>query len=141
MLYGITKQGITRLLETKTFELSSGVSLIAEELGFLFSIPKYSLFFGNNIGVDLEKYLHLGLKSATFNLIKNEILNLFLKYERAKLTTITMRLDADNNLIITADIIVDRQYATIDIPVNESGDGMALNEEYFIDILNEIGGN
>ncbi len=87
--------------EEKATNLTTGVETIKDELQFLLSIPKHSLFFGNDLGLDLERYLHLLNRQATFNLIKTEIENLFSKYNRVYLVKldITFR-DQDRALLI-----------------------------------------
>jgi len=85
---------------SKSTKLVSGVSLIKEELALLINFPKYGLFFGNEMGIDLEKYLYLQNKIATFNLIKADIEDLFKKYGRAQITKIEMSFDESNSAII-----------------------------------------
>ena len=70
MIRGIDYRNISSNGQT---QLKSGMELIEAELNMLFSIPKHSLFFGNNIGIDLEKYLSLSNKTAAFNLVRSEI--------------------------------------------------------------------
>lgn len=88
--------------------LIAGIELIAKELKMLLNFPKYSLFFGNNMGLDLEKYMFLKNKQATFNLIKSDIEQLFAKYKRAYLKQIDMTFDnADNALMIDLTVSTD----------------------------------
>lgn len=84
-------------LATKTI---SGIEVIKEELKMLINFPKYSLFFGNDIGLDLEKYLYLTNRMATFNLIRADIEAMFEKYGRARLSKIEMRFDNTSNAVI-----------------------------------------
>jgi hypothetical protein len=87
---------------SKSTKLISGSALIAEEIRILVSIQKYSLFFGNNIGLGVNKYLFLSNKLATFNLIKADIEKLFSKYKRAQLLKTEMVFDElTNTLVIT----------------------------------------
>ncbi len=93
-----TEDGKTRLL--------SGAELVEKELQVLLQFQKHSLFFGNGIGLDAEKYLHLSNREATFNLIKREIEELFSKYSKAYLQNITMYFNEQKNSIeITLDVI------------------------------------
>jgi hypothetical protein len=77
-----TSSGATKLL--------SNVDLIKQEVEFLLSFQKYSLFFGNELGLGAEKFLNLRNREATFNLIRSEIQKLFTKYRRVKIRNISM---------------------------------------------------
>jgi len=104
----------------KTY-LASGSELVASELSLLLNFQKYSLFFGNNMGVDLEKYLHLNNKQAIFNLIKSDIEILFSKYGKAYLKKIDMIFNTDSSLEITLTVSMDIYGRnTIMIPLNVS---------------------
>lgn len=85
---------------SKGANLEFGVEMIAAELELLLGFKKYSLFFGNEMGLDLEKYLGLTNRTATFNLIKADIEELFAKYRRVKLRRIEMDFDGSSNSII-----------------------------------------
>lgn len=93
-LFSITDTG------AKAVKLVSGLDLIKEELSILLNFQKYSLFFGNNMGLDCEKYLHLMNKFATYNLIRSDIDELFRKYGRARITKVEMTFDETNNQLI-----------------------------------------
>lgn len=89
--------------------LASGSELVAGELALLLNFPKYSLFFGNNMGLDLEKYLHLKNKQAIFNLIKADIEKLFDKYGKVYLKKVDMIFGQDSVLHITLTVSMDIQ--------------------------------
>ena len=82
-----------------TTKLVYGTNLIAAELSMLLTMPKNSLFFGNDIGLDLEQYQYVTNNSALFNLIKRDIENLFYKYGRAQLREVLIRFNTDINEI------------------------------------------
>lgn len=88
-------------------KLISGTSLIVKELELLLNFPKYSLFFGNNMGLDLERYLHLKNNQATFNLIKSDIEKLFAKYGKAYLQKVEVVFNVDGSLTITLTVSAD----------------------------------
>lgn len=73
-------------------DLHSGASLVQSELNFLLTTKKHTLFFGNDLGMDLERYLHLLNTEATFNLIKDELELLFQKYGKVYLQRIDMEV-------------------------------------------------
>ncbi len=77
----------------------TGLDLVAAELNLLLNFKKHELFFGNNMGLDLEKYISLTNRTATFNLIKNDIEELFRKYRRATLKKIEMQFVSDKREI------------------------------------------
>lgn len=106
--------------ETNSTNLLSGTALIRNELEFLLSFKKYSLFFGNNMGLDCEKYLGLSNRVATFNLIKSDIEDLFRKYKRAIIKNIKMVFNDDDNSIridITAVLSRQGKDSIINIPL------------------------
>jgi hypothetical protein len=70
-----------------------GLDVIKEELEILLGFEKYSLFFGNNIGLDARRFLYLPNKLATFNLIKSEIEVLITKYNRVRLIKTEMNFN------------------------------------------------
>lgn len=87
--------------DSKSTNLISGVDVIKEEVEFLIGMQKYSLFFGNNMGLNAERFIHLQNKLATFNLIKADIENLFRKYRRAILLKTEMSFNnSDNSMTI-----------------------------------------
>lgn len=85
--------------ETNSTKLISGKELLAKELELLLNFKKYTLFFGNGMGLDCERYIHLTNRKATFNLIKSDIEKLFSKYKRAKIKNITMKFNESSNTI------------------------------------------
>jgi hypothetical protein len=86
---------------TKKTALIYGKTLIRNELEMLFSLEKYSLFFGNDFGLDLNKYLSLTNRAATFNLIKADIEDTLRKYGKVTPTSLNMRFDeAENSIVI-----------------------------------------
>lgn len=98
MIAGVDYKNIFNNSKAANIEL--GVNMIAAELELLLSFKKYSLFFGNNMGLDLEKYLGLTNRTATFNLIKADIEELFAKYRRVRLRRLEMEFDGSSNAII-----------------------------------------
>jgi len=95
MIVGVDYTDI--LDNAKAAKLKSGIEMIRKEIELLINFKKYSLFFGNNMGLDLEKYLYLTNRTATFNLIKSDIEALFAKYKRVKLRRLEMSFDDDRN--------------------------------------------
>lgn len=85
---------------TKTTNIISGTDLIKRELELLFNFQKYTLFFGNNMGLDLAKYLSLTNRTATFNLIKADIEDTLAKYGKVKPVQIDIAFDEDENKIL-----------------------------------------
>lgn len=82
MNIGISYKNIN---ENGTTKLTSGVNLIKDELTLLLNMPKYSMFFGNNMGLDLEKYLYLRNRKAVYHLIKDDITNVLDNYGKVRL--------------------------------------------------------
>lgn len=104
----------------KKTKLTSGADLIRAELELLLNFRKYGLFFGNNMGLDCERYIGLKNKVATFNLIKSEIEELFSKYGRAFIKQIEMKFNEETNSI-DIDIecgISGGQYQSVRIPIS-----------------------
>jgi hypothetical protein len=81
---------------TKTIR---STDLIKAELEVLLGFTKYSLFFGNNMGLDLEKYLHLTNRLATFNLVRSEIEKTLMKYGRVNLLKLDITFNKENNTL------------------------------------------
>lgn len=98
MATGVDFRGIFSDTSGKTVTIS-GPELIEAELSLLLNFRKYSLFFGNEMGLDLEKYIGLSNRAAIFNLIKAEIENLFAKYKRAYVKKIEMKFSKETNAI------------------------------------------
>jgi hypothetical protein len=98
MIIGVDYKNIVN--NSKGANLEFGAQMIAAELELLLGLKQYSLFFGNNMGLDLEKYLGLTNRTATFNLIKADIEELFSKYRRAKLKKLEMDFDGANSRVI-----------------------------------------
>lgn len=96
--------------DDKASNLISGAELIKSELEFLLTIEKHSLFFGNDLGIDLDRYLYLLNKTATFNLIKSDLEELFAKYNRVYLIKVDMSFERTGK-------------ATIDLVVSQNRDG------------------
>ena len=84
---------------SKATRTVSSAELVAAELNLLLNFKKYSLFFGNEMGLDLEKYISLTNRTAPFNLIKSDIEHLFRKYRRANLKKIEMQFNGESNEI------------------------------------------
>lgn len=96
--------------------VSFGAKLIADELEFYLTMPKYSLFFGNEMGLDLEKYLFLPNKTATFHLIKSEIENALSNYNKVILQEITMVFE-ETKLIIDLRVLVKSTGESFTLPL------------------------
>ena len=88
----------------------SGINMIKEELELLLTFKKYGLFFGNNMGLGCEKYLFLGNKLATFNLVKADIEELFRKYTRATLLKTEVTFSSSTNTLIINLIVAVNSY-------------------------------
>lgn len=86
-----TTTGKTKLINSN--------ELIKRELEMLFNFDKYSLFFGNEIGINLNKYSHLTNRTATFNLIKTDIETALRKYGKVIPISINMKFIEDTNSI------------------------------------------
>lgn len=104
-------------------KLTQGAKLIQSELTFLVQTRKHSLFFGNDLGLDLERYLYLLNNQATFNLIKDEIEVLFNKYKKVYLQRIDMQFnDMQRSLSINVEVSIDPNGNNlITIPINVGG--------------------
>lgn len=88
---------------TSSTNLISGINMIAAEINLLLNHKKYTLFFGNDMGLDCERYIGLRNRVATFNLIRSDIEKLFKKYKRATIKKIDMSFNEENNAI---DIVI-----------------------------------
>ena len=116
MNIGIDYRKLTDSSERAT-NLVYGVDLIAAELDLLLSMQKHQLFFGNDIGLDLERYMYLENKNATFNLIKSDIEKLFNKYRRARLVNFKAKFN-DNSIEIELQVSpLDNQDRLMNIPL------------------------
>lgn len=110
------------IFENGKVKLVERDELIKAELGMLFSMPKNSLFFGNNIGLDLSKYLQLSNNQAVFNLIKKDIEKVLESYRKVRPVNIEMLFNTNSgdltinltvspvnsNRIITQNISIER---------------------------------
>lgn len=117
MIVGVDYKDIFN--NSKAANLKYGIEMIRAELELLLGFKKYSLFFGNEMGLDLEKYLGLRNRTATFNLIKSDIETLFAKYRRVKLKRIEMSFnEAKNEIIVNVTVAMSgRTYNNITIPI------------------------
>lgn len=70
--------------------IRSGATLIAKELELLLNMSKHDLFFGNNMGIDLERYLYLRNRQATYHLIRDDIVDLLRKYGKVNLRELSI---------------------------------------------------
>lgn len=102
---------MTNLFNGKSVNYISGVEVIKEEVKFLIGFQKYSLFFGNNIGLGPEKFLHLTDRLATYNLIKEEIEKLFSSYRRAKLLEVRMEFNESTSAVVITLTLATGSYA------------------------------
>lgn len=96
--------------------LSSGAELIAHELELLLNMPKHSLFFGSDLGLDLEKYLFLSNKQAMHHLIRDDILKVLEQYGKVDLVRLTTAFQG-STLIITLVVRVKTTQQAITIPL------------------------
>jgi len=80
-------------------KLIRGMELLKYELEVLLGFDKYTLFFGNNIGLNANQFLHLPNNLATFNLVKAQIEKLLLKYGRVKLVKTEMTFNKENSTL------------------------------------------
>lgn len=104
-------------------QLVSGAKLIQSEIEFLLKTEKHTMFFGNNLGADLNKYLHLLNNQATYNLIKSELEDMFIRYRKVYLQKMSMNF---NNLNKTLEINIEvsldsRGTNIINIPLQLGG--------------------
>lgn len=117
MIIGVDYKDITN--NSKATKLTMSIDMIRSELELLLNFKKYSLFFGNEMGLDLEKYLGLRNRTATFNLIKADIETMFAKYRRVKLKRVEMSFnDAKNEVVINVTVAMSgRSFNDITIPI------------------------
>jgi len=106
----------------KATRLKRDTEMILAELNLLLNMEKYSLFFGNNMGLDCEKYLNLTNKTAIFNLVKSEIEGLFIKYKRAIINKIEISFeDESSSLVVNLYVSTSRSgYNSFLIPIRIS---------------------
>lgn len=91
--------------EKATTHLSTGLELIKSELELLLNMPKYSLFFGNNMGLDLEKYLYLRNREAVYHLIRDDITEVLNKYNKVNLKELRILFkDSEINIILEVEV-------------------------------------
>lgn len=108
MIIGVDYKNIFNVEKPET-NLTRGIEMIKAELELLLNFKKYSLFFGNNMGLDLEKYLYLTNRTATFNLIRSDIETLFRKYKRVTLKKVEMKFDdGANSITINVEVSYDK---------------------------------
>lgn len=110
------EQGTEYLVKLKT-----GPELVAAELNLLFSIDKYSLFFGNNIGLDLGRFLYTENKLATFNMIRYTIENFFSTYSKADLIKLEIQFSKAGKVVV--DLVVNVDGTVTNISLNLPKDG------------------
>lgn len=84
---------------SKSTKIVGGVDLIKAELEVLLGFTRHTLFFGNNMGLDAERFIHLRNRLATFNLVKTEIETLLAKYGRVDILNLTMNFNKQNNTL------------------------------------------
>ena len=80
-------------------QLIKGLDVIKMELEVLLGFERYTLFFGNNMGLDANRFLQLRNPLATFNLIKAEIEKLIVKYNRVRLVKTEMIFKEDTSTL------------------------------------------
>lgn len=97
--------------------LKTGVDLIRDELTLLLNMPKHSLFFGNNIGIDLERYLYLRNRKAVYHLIRDDIIDTLNKYGKVVLERLSIVFRETSTLEILLHVIVRATRETIVIPI------------------------
>jgi hypothetical protein len=102
----------------KAVILKSGTDLVKAELEALLNFKKHSLFFGNDIGLDCEKYLNLTNKVAIFNLISEEIEKLIAKYKRVTLKEISISFSkSESSLLINLTCLYGSSTEEIQVPL------------------------
>lgn len=113
----------TEEIKTPETIITVGAELIKSEISFLLTTERHSLFFGNNIGADLEQYLYLMNSRATYNLIKDELEQIFLKYKKVYLNKVDMEFNNINKTLeIKIDVSTDSQgLEIIEIPLTLGG--------------------
>lgn len=84
---------------SKSVKLIRGNDLIKSELEFLLGFQRYTLFFGNKMGLDADRFLHLNNDLATFNLVKSEVEKVLAKYGRVNIISIEMRFNKQNDTL------------------------------------------
>lgn len=105
--------------QNKVTKLKRNEELILAELSLLLNLEKGSLFFGNNMGLDLSKYLHLTNKLAIFNLVRADIEDFFKSYRRATLVNIEINFDdKELKLIINLTINIAGRLSTLPLSVS-----------------------
>lgn len=105
--------------DNRATQIVEGEELIQAELYLLLNFPKYSLFFGNNMGLDLEKYLNITNKTAAFNLIRADLEEFFAKYRRVQLVNLELEFD-NSNLAININLTVSYNSRLMSIPLTLS---------------------
>lgn len=103
-----------------TTKMQTGSPLIRDELYLLLNFKKYGLFFGNNLGLDLEKYLYLTNKEAIFHLVRDDITELLRKYGKVSLREMSMEFREDSTLQITLVVVTRDTGELIELPFNVS---------------------
>lgn len=107
--------------EDGSTKLITGADLVMAELSLLFKMDKYSLFFGNNMGLDLEKYLYTNNKVATFNLIKSDIEAFFATYPKAILKRLEIQFDKLGKAIINLTLNVNGSLVNVSLGLPKDG--------------------
>lgn len=102
-------------------KLSTGADLVMAELSLIFKMDKYSLFFGNNMGLDLEKYLYTNNKVATFNLIKTDIEAFFTTYPKATLKKIEIQFSKLGKAIINLTLNINGALVNMSLGLPKDG--------------------
>lgn len=107
--------------ENGNTKLSTGADLVMAELSLIFKMDKYSLFFGNNMGLDLEKYLYTNNKVATFNLIKTDIEAFFTTYPKATLKKIEIQFSKLGKAIINLTLNINGALVNMSLGLPKDG--------------------
>lgn len=102
-------------------KLSTGADLVMAELSLIFKMDMHSLFFGNNMGLDLEKYLYTNNKVATFNLIKTDIEAFFTTYPKATLKKIEIQFSKLGKAIINLTLNINGALVNMSLGLPKDG--------------------
>lgn len=121
MNFGIT---YNNLLKRGSTPITSQEELIKEELKMLLGLKKHSFFFANNMGLDLERYLYLTNKQATFHLIKEDIEELLNKYKKVTLAELSIEFVENSKLKIIIITRIANTGTLMEIPFMLGTDGV-----------------
>lgn len=113
MKFGVDYKELNK--DNKT-PIKYGLDLVQSELELLIGMSKYDLFFGNGLGLNLEKYLHLTNKTAIIHLIKDDIAEMLRTYNKASLRELRIEFENDTKLKITILVFVKEAGQLLEVP-------------------------